>query len=610
MKHTIRLHLTTAADRPVRALRTVGAIALVALGAGCSSGGGPDLGDPLPTTSDPPADSTASMWTSLGTSFVESAGDEAVSTLTGWALGQLGLSADDGTTEALDAIQDALAAIEQELSEIATEIDELTSETAVQTCEGLSSELTDDLAWIDTLLTHYNTFVCTARGNCQSGGTASNVDPAFLVQWMDQVLDTAGNGEGAMDAILDQIHEALIGATDGGIIKSCLDWHIPGMELPVNGSFNDAEYYTRVHPMAAYYYYYQTVATLMYVEALRYQAYLAVADEVDGMDPTTIKDYLLASDDPAVMTLMALAAGRMQTTWDHLRNQFNLVGAPYTNQDLLMENSATDPVLYVLSLEDFTAAAGESCTDLTTDNYDCPSVLRGPYDLDSSPITHVKFSSQDGPWTFAEETDLTALMNGWPSGDAWTYLQENNGTVTRGFKNMENKVLVVDHYLPSTLTLEHGSTGEFQNWTFEFVVFLDTNMNHGTTGLDGHLPVATQTAINHQLDFSQTSTDDDKYHVTGNGLVPHDFLTMSGYVRLNYDGPPTVTWNPPPGWLKISTSASPPPRIGGFHLPVIRINSIFPNSGLQATNVWGVPTMCRDDFEDWFASNVTPPQFQ
>lgn len=566
----------------------------------CHRSSGDDLGDPPPTTASSQSDATTDLFSDLGKSFLEGGASETGSTLVGWALGQLGIAGTDSTGHALMEIESTLQDIDAQLQKIATEISELISEEVISNCQELSSTINPDLARIGTALEKYNDIICTGNGSCADMAPPSNVPESDLMDFMDYVLDTANGGTDSMDVILDRIQLALVGGTQGGVISACINPAIPGLALPADGTFGDVDYYTRVNPVAAYYYYYQTVATLLYCEAQRYLAYVTSgAPDSDTLDPDDMKDYLLGSTDPQVVFIMNETADRMETTWSNLRNQFNLVGAPYTNADLLLHVHLSAPVLFILDMDAFTVAAGENCSDLTTGNTACTSILRGPYDLSSDPIKNVQYSNQTGHWSFANSSDLATIMTGWNGNEAWQYLALNNATTTRGFVNMSNKVLIGDEVLSGSYDYD-PSEYTHETWFFEYVPFIDMNLPFNCPGLDAHLPVDNAEAIYYQIVWQAP------YNVVSAQRTTHDFLQCQGTTNNDTLYHLSPVWSSPPGWAPEASSTQ---RGSAFHLPVIHVDGIGPNQGLQAKNEAGMWTMCTEDFEEWFDAIAPPPQF-
>lgn len=579
------------------------ALGLLALATSCGDGG--DDPEPAPpTVSDTDSSATTSLFLDLGKSFLEGGAGDAGSSFAGWALGQLGLSGTDETGAALAEIESTLQDIDAQLMQIAAEIQELIGDEVVANCQQLSSNLTSDLARIDNLLGTYDTIICTGNGTCPGGEPPSNVPLAELTNFVDQVLDLSNGGTNAMDMILDRINSALVGGTQGGIISACINPDIPGLAIPVEGAWNDATYYTRIHPVASFYYYYQTVGTLLYCEAQRFQAYLmAGMPDADQLDPDEIKDFLLTSTDPGVVFLMNETSTRMQKTWDNLRGQFNLVGAPYTNESLILRSSAANPRVYVLDPNAFTIAAGEDCTDLTTDHA-CDSILRGRYDLSPAPLAEVSYGGQKGHWTFADHYDLSNLMAGWSTGTAAQYLSLNNGTTTRGFENIDKLILLATAPQTATITLTWSGLGPpHSDWSFDYVPFVDTTLDHGTPGLNGHLPVDTSGAIQDQMQYEPVNGPSSYETFIGAAdYATHGFQACQGVYTYN-GSHGSMTWQEEPGWLSSNTGAPST----GFHLPMIYVNGLTPNQGLNPINAAGAPTMCTDDYEAWFAAIVPPP---
>ncbi len=158
------------------------------------------------------------------------------------------------------------------------------------------------------------------------------------------------------------------------------------------------------------------------------------------------------------------AASFTNTVYNALIEQFTVAGAPYTDNEFLMQNHSTQPKLWVKALEDFSSAAGDNCSSpLNSVNNWCGITVR-PFDGENSNIQNVVFNTYSG-WDIADTLYLRLLLSGWTNGKARPYWHN------LGFRNMENKIIIT----PNTTSISLRNSGSNQTVT----LFIDGNTSKG-----------------------------------------------------------------------------------------------------------------------------------
>ncbi len=531
----------------------------------------------------------------------------------GWALGAMGLSdgSDDVATQ-LAQIYSELIEIEDTLEMMSTELVDIKDAIQQLDCDSLSSNTSAARALIDSLSQDYNTFVQTASGSGPLNNPpavppiscpVSQTSPGdCLENWVNAVLDDSSTTTGILNA-LNQINQALINVgSSQGIIAACL---APGvLPSPTAGTFDDSPYYEQVANLLNYYYNYQTRGLLLLVEAYHFRAWQDLGQPGGDFstDPSASSEICTQATDGAVITACTNAVNDTNTIYNNLLNQFETAGAPYSDSNVLLhyvtdagaEDAAAN--LYVRSLEDFTAAAGDSCpSPLTSVNQPC-GVTVG-YGLKSF---RVNYSDQDN-WVVARSTQLQTLLDG--QGSSQTPAEYLNSV---GFENMADKIVLT----PDLVYFTIGQSGSSVGYNAAAWCFIDTDISN---------------SFSKQPFCSSSAVFDKLLQVTGNkSLACRGYpqkvpiYGKNSHLPTNRNGFYDVTFtpgggggnntdycryfppNPQPGWMMLNLGNNPQ-----YRWPAIAVDKVTCTNGRSLTNPGGAFTRCRDNFDAWFARIVS-----
>ncbi len=494
----------------------------------------------------------------------------------GWIMGALGLAGEGPDyTEQLDLIAEELQEIIEELAAIEEELQEINQELLVLDCDEQQTAMTLEIGRIDFLLSKYQNFVSVANLGLQNSS-------ADLQNWVDQVLaEGAFTSQEPIGQILATMAAKLL-SPNSGAITAC----VRSIKHPEDKSFDDTPYYDQVSHFTTYYYYYQTQALMLYVEALHYKAWVAAGSPVD----INADEITQVCSDPSGGVYCVEAANAVNRLYNNLVNQFTAGGAPYTDSLFLMENHSSSPSLWVRSLEDFTAAAGDNCTSplqSTNGSHPC-GIAAGVYNED---IRHVVNYGGYKTFTFANTTRLKSLLNGWTSGKAGGFLRDK-----RGFKNMSDKIIIASD----------AKSIKLNNWNkkHDLVPFFDGSMHYGYS--DGF--IRNKSNFNNIAHSEVVST-----HCGTYGSFYYDFSPEDGYpsdrnsfYKLDMDTGPGCTeadnWHKTPGW-KASKNFKQ------YRWPIGH-GGLFTNHATHnrsTKNVGGKWTMCGDNFTVWLEEIVPRP---
>jgi len=389
----------------------------------------------------------------LFTSAASGAASGAASTTSGWALGALGLSDDSPDyTEQLDKINESLQEIIGQLDAVENQLADINQQLLVLDCSAQQTELTTQTGRIDFLSILYKSYIVSAGGG-------SRVSNATLSNWVDQVLaEGQYSSKKPMGEILTTMANQLIHPSSGAI-TAC----VSAIKVPGNDTFNDVAYYEQAGQFTNYYYYYQALGLMLLNEALHYKAW-AVAAAEDNDDYAADSVYNVCSDSHAAL-YCTKATSFTNAVYNALVEQLTVAGAPYTNDYFMMQNHASEPRLWVKSLEEFTIAAGNNCnTPLTSANNRC-GVTVGFYNSSNSAISNKVYRGHT-KWQFANASELNTLLGGWTSGTAGNYLES-----MLGFKHMKNKIVLSTN----TTTVSLSNSGSNQT----VVMFFDGSTGKG-----------------------------------------------------------------------------------------------------------------------------------
>ena len=550
----------------------------------------------------PPPEFGGSESSSYATALFKVVGESAIHDLTGegisWAMSAIGLSNESGPdyTEQLDKIDEDLQEIISQLNGIQNELTQIEAELTVINCTDWQSNLKDEKGTVDNLIDDYQTYVATVS----NGGIISNVQ---ISDWVNQVLALGTHtGNISMGQILTTFTSQLIGPNNTGLIPAC----IQSITLPAESSFGtDTTYYNQVNSLITYYYVYQVRALFLYSEAMHYQAW------VDAGSPNS--DYLSADSvsnvcsDPNIVISCNLVANRTNNLYNALIDQFTAGGEAYSDENFVQEYKASGSFLWPLSLEDFTAAAGDNCADPLNSAKPCGTTV-GWFNNDTNPkkMSSVTYKGYKG-WIQANSDNLTALLADWKSGTAGNYLQNN-----LGFKNMKNKIILS----PNMVEISLNETGATQyvvpffdtDWSYDFLPgapavstpqfesLLTKSRHQGN--LCNVLKGIYYVSVDYTTNSNVPSNRNGYYNATAhnrhcgsdyNDTTPFSFSVLPGYVAQQNG----VNW-----------------ELSGlqFRWPVLNISKQPCTENRSSRNAGGVWTKCGDDFTAFIEYNVPRPE--
>jgi hypothetical protein len=502
-------------------------------------------------------------------------------------------------TEQLNLIMEELQQIIEILADIQQEVDAINHQLGTLDCYEQQYSLTYETNMIDYLLGQYNEFVTVAS----YGGLVSNTDLSY---WVDQVM--------ALGPLLTTMADQLL-LPSSGAITAC----IQALEVPADNT-SDTPYYDQVAQFTNYYYYYQAVGLWLLTEAQHYQAWVAAGSPNSGSlyadsVPQVCKD-------PSATEYCIAAAAWTNEVYNSLVDQFTAAGAPYTDDWLAMEYDATSPHLWVKSLEDFTAAAGDDCPYPLTSSGDACGVTARLWDdpINVSGINYRGYTDWNHPIAYR----MNLLLSGWTDGTPGNYLQN-----TFGFQNMQNKILlstssVADMKLQIPDTKCGNNSKSHSKNIGSVVVFVDTDIDKN----DLDQPVQTQDAVDQLYTGEKTKirkcgpwySEETQYKQMFNrsSMLPSNrknFYELSArrrYTQCNSSGggcKRDFEWYTKPGWLADVTAYT---QYISTHygLVVLRERALFTDhctEGRSTKNIGGVWSKCGDDFTQWLNTTVPRP---
>lgn len=345
----------------------------------------------------------------------------------GWVMGAIGLSQGDDASqqeivEALGQINAELEDVNQNLVNIENELGTIINELAIANCLTVSSDLFDAISHVDNLINgQYKTIV----DNAAIGIPTS---PADLGAFADLVLNGSATQDGMGD-ILASFKTILVNSGTNSLIVLCLD---PGkITPPAAGAFGDSEYYNQVAALTEYYYAYWTQALILYVEASNYQTWYT-ADTlrlIDSTYSTSNANTICAINQEHIKYLCGQTVHEVYHTYASLKTFFTQGGAPYTNNNQVIHNDLTEPILWATSIENFNEDAGVNCGDpMVMGDSKCGPTY-GNYNM---PLSHTTYNNLSG-WEFAGTDDLKKLIN---PNSASSFTSIGLYLESVGFKNM------------------------------------------------------------------------------------------------------------------------------------------------------------------------------
>lgn len=528
-----------------------------------------------------------------GTGFGHGVGDAVF----GWTMGALGL-ADEGPdyTQQLDKIDEDLQVVIDELSGIKDELVTIEGELTVLNCTNWSTTLTTEKARVDNLLSDYQSFASTAA----SGGTVSGT---IIADWVDQV-EAQGSyaSHESMGDIIATFISALTGPANTGVIPAC----VQSITKPADETMSvDDDYYAKVQLFTDYYYNYQVRALFLYVEAKHYRAWSAAGKPTSlTLDADSIAN--VCSNASAALYCNQ-AAGRTNEVYNALVAQATTGGAPYTSSNFVLKYDTEFPYLVPLSLEKFTLEMdGNYCSFPLTSAAPCGSManVNGSW-ADAAHVTYGGYTN----WTAAPSGMLGHMLDGWTSGTAGAFLEQQYG-----FENMENKIIV------SKATMKINLTYADQQLTV--VPFFDTDRDIAPfspfntssefeelvnrTKNQGGLCTYFSTYVSHDWTEATDLPDDADTHPDRR----NSFYDMAAHSRTcEGDYTTAFSFSKWPGWvISYDGTANPNDNINQYHWPLINVSEVSCTQGRSIKNVAGVWSMCGNDFTVWLDDYAPRPE--
>ena len=525
----------------------------------------------------------SSFTTDLFTSLAKGAAGNVGGAAAGWAMSAMGLSNGDAAALAsinndLQTIINQLAGIQQELSDINKAIDQLDCDTQSQAAKKLVTP-------IQTAVLEYKGFADQAAGKY---GPASVPPLDKMNDWAATVTDPTN---GVRPALL-AINTALTNAGSAkGIIAVCLDPNV--LPPPAAGTVGDTDYYVSnpegtptVANLIDFWFTYQAQGLWMLQEAYHYQAQQATGQT---LQPDQVGDVCTNATGSLAQYACTQAIEDTNTTYESLAQQFLSAGLPYTDDQVLTLNTGdANAKLFPRSLEEFTAAAGDSCPSPLTAAQLCGvTVATGATVTDAMKVEFNGYS----PWTAATKGQFQNILAKRGSTSPGAYMN------SLGFKNAEHKVLLT----PQTASFQIKVSG------------MDTFKGTATCFLYTQLEVLCGDSYSGQI--KETLLEPYRrskapfpcptypfWRTNGSlpGNVPFfaaNLLNKSETFSCKY------YWSEKPGWVKGNTSSS----AKQLRWPQLNVADLTCTNGRSPTNPGGVPTRCGDDFDAMFNTLVTRP---
>ena len=538
---------------------------------------------------------SGSYVTSLLKSVASGAAGQIGGSAASWAMSALGLSnGSPDYSDQLGKIDQDLQEIIGQLNNIQTELTNIDNDLKDINCSEWASSLKDEKSRVTSLLTDYHTYVATASDS-------GIVKDSVINDWVNQVLAIGSySGKESMGDILTAFSTQLIAGASSGVIPACIQ--AISYNPPDNSFGTDTIYYNKVKLYTNYYYSYQVQALFLYNEARHYQAWKAAGSPNSAYLSADSVSYVCSN--PNATLYCNEAAGRTNNLYNALISQFTTAGAPFTDENFVLMYNRNNPYLWPKSLEDFTTAAGDNCTDPLTSSKPC-GITAGFYDDQS--MGGVVYKGYTG-WLKAGKTLLQYLLAGWSSGTAGNYLQSK-----LGFKNMKNKVIINSN----TVNIELNETYSQQT----VIPFFDTDWDYNFLPGGGG-PALTEIQFREgPLTKSRPShgschTFYTLYYIdyNKNSKVPsnrNSFYDAKGELHYCTYGSVTqqFSWSVLPGYLaKNNGKTNHEASARQYRWPVLEVKNLDSTENRTCRNTGGVWTMCGDDFTAYLDYNVPRPE--
>jgi len=530
---------------------------------------------------------SSSIMTTLFKSMAKGAAKEVGETGMSWVITALGLA--DGSpdyTAEFEKIEEDLNVIIEQLNEVLAELSVIDDDLNKINCSEWQSSQGEytPIGRIINLMAEYKTMANTAS----TGGRVPN---ATLADWVDQVLAQGiYSSHTPMGELLTDLSTTAFQPPASGAIPACM----AKIAAPETGSFNtDTIYYKQVKQYTDFYFNYQLQGVALLNEALHYTAWVKAGSP--NSDSLSVDSTALICQDPNAMLYCNEAATYVNYLYNILIDQLTVGGAPYSDENLVLEYETTNPYIWPRSLEDFTIAAGDNCADPLTSAKPC-GITANKYNNEN--MKSVTYKGRTGWLIASNDVHLKTLLSGWTSGTAGDYLEDS-----LGFKNMKNKIVVGDH----TLSIELSSSDVKQN----FISFFDTDINKS---LGINQPIQNTGDYNklaHKSGKNYSNHEDCHYNYSyskGSGLPSSgkNFYSLGAKIWYvdNYGYAQkciSFSWSTEPGWLASNSGSQ-------YRWPISSVSGYTCTESRSNKNAGGVWTMCGDDFTAWFDFYVPRPE--
>ncbi|KAL3906534.1 MAG: hypothetical protein SGILL_009232 [Bacillariaceae sp.] len=408
----------------------------------------------------------------------------------GIGLNRLGLGADQGVN--MQDIYEELQDIENTLTDIDQDIQKLDADVIAFDCNVMSSGTDSDIATIENFQQSYNNFIGGIQMNFKVTCDPTQFGPDKCLQtWADDVLDhNTGVGQA-----LTRIQQTLGGdGNPAGAIGQCM------LKYPLAMNTTDTVFFENMYNYMNYYYNYQAVGALLLVEANRFKAWQTTGFQnvTDASDPssynaicTDIEDFCAGGDDTAececdVGVYCAGAYAAVKNTYDSVTSQYELVGAPYTNHDMVTyympENpEANDPNrlgrVFPRSLSAFTSSSNmpknrpetSACPDHVPTPLISPSGVCGVTTMDavntqqSYPAGLVSLNRSE--WEITTSREWYSIANSFASSANHSDGLLHEYMASLGMEDMENKIFYMkDTFMVTVGENDYNNAGDPTNW--------------------------------------------------------------------------------------------------------------------------------------------------
>ena len=552
-----------------------------------------DSTTPTDNTVKPP-EFVSDAGTSAITAVFESVGKGAMGEIgnvgMSWALSALGLAGGSPDyTQQFENIDNDLKVISAQLSAMELELEQLGQDITILNCNSQQTGINGYITSIITLQDSYNAMMSIAND------TSTILADSTMNKWVEQVLDEGVNG---MKKVLAGISQAMFVAGDDGIIPTC----IKALDNPKNGTF-DSTYYLSVQTITNYYYYYQALGLSYLNEAYHYKAWVAAGKP----NSTSYSADSIANvcSHPDGRSFCIDAASYTNTVYNSLLQQFSPAGAPYSDDNFLMEYDSTNPMLWVKSLEDFTLANSDNCPDPLTSANPC-GITAGKY---NEPLSNPQIYRTYGGWIIASnDVHLKNLLAGWTSGTVGDYLENSFG-----FKNMKNKIVMGNNNYSIELSWAQAY--------FNFIGFFDTDMdksfglNQPTYSTNDYNLLAPKSPLYVNNNYAQKPCPN-FYNYQQPGWLPESFLqsrnnfyiicarswVTAAIYSLPQESCAPLEWcqGGEPGWLANIGTVQ-------YRWPITPIAKFTCTSPYTPKNTGGIWSMCGSNFIAFLEANIPIP---